>query len=69
MNGLTPDAEYQYRVSGDGGKTYITFAFHAAPQVQPEYRFTYIVYGDMGTSKYGVGLQNIPRPSKVDFFL
>ena len=29
MNGLTPDAEYQYRVSGDGGKTYITFAFHA----------------------------------------
>jgi len=50
LRGLTPDAHYQYRITTDGGKTYTEAAvFQAAPQVDPEYSFAYLVYGDMGT--------------------
>jgi len=50
MTGLTPDAEYQYRVSELGNTKFCnTSVFRAAPKVDPEYSFKYIVYGDMGT--------------------
>lgn len=49
MMGLMPDCEYKYRVTTDGGNTYTAEAvFRAAPEVDPEYSFSYVVYGDMG---------------------
>ena len=42
MIGLTPDAEYQYRISVDGGKSFASVAnFRAAPKVDPEYSFSF----------------------------
>jgi len=56
MTGLVPDEEYEYRISVDGGKSFSsTSVFRAAPAVDPEYRFKYIVYGDMGTWGYSHG--------------
>lgn len=48
--GLTPDADYMYRISIGSDIQTIASSFRAAPDVHPEYSFTYLVYGDMGTS-------------------
>jgi hypothetical protein len=52
--GLIPDALYKYQVSSANRETVSDVAtFRAAPEVNPEYSFSFLVYGDMGTSTAG----------------
>lgn len=52
LTGLTPDKVYKYRVSSADGKTVSSSEkFRAAANVDSDYGFAFLVYGDMGTFK------------------
>lgn len=50
MTGLAPDATYYYKVTSDGSTFSEETRFQAAPPADdPDYSFSFIAYGDMGT--------------------
>jgi hypothetical protein len=50
MTGLAPDATYYYKVTSDGSTYSEETHFQAAPPADdPDYSFSFIAYGDMGT--------------------
>ena len=50
LRGLRPDAEYRYRVSGDGGVWSEEFSFRTAPSALPADGVVFTMNADVGTS-------------------